>query len=63
MSQAGTADAGESSSGASEGGRTGTHGGGEGQGGGTGGRFRAVVGAYAVSGYGNYLNLIALSLF
>ncbi|MGW4900694.1 MFS transporter [Streptomyces albidoflavus] len=63
MSQAGTADAGESSSGATEGGRAGTHGGGEGQGGGTGGRFRAVVGAYAVSGYGNYLNLIALSLF
>lgn len=63
MSQAGTADAGESSSGATEGGGAGTHGGGEGQGGGTGGRFRAVVGAYAVSGYGNYLNLIALSLF
>lgn len=26
-------------------------------------RFRALVCAYAVSGYGNYLNLIALSLF
>ncbi|WP_436735646.1 MFS transporter [Streptomyces sp. BBFR102] len=36
---------------------------GGGQGSGTDGRFRAVVCAYAVSGYGNYLNLIALSLF
>ncbi len=26
-------------------------------------RFRAIVSAYALSGYGNYLNLIALSLF
>ena len=26
-------------------------------------QFRAIVSAYAVSGYGNYLNLIALSLF
>lgn len=26
-------------------------------------RFRALVGAYAVSGYGNFLNLIAMSLF
>lgn len=26
-------------------------------------RFRAIVSAYAMSGYGNYLNLIALSLF
>lgn len=63
MPPARTAGSAETSSGATERGRTSAHGGGEGHSGGTGGRFHAVVGAYAVSGYGNYLNLIALSLF
>lgn len=58
-----TAGAAETSSGTIGKGPASTDGSGEGHSGGTGGRFRAVVAAYAVSGYGNYLNLIALSLF